>query len=142
MINPGKAIANGIKAIVDTRRAQGRPVGWTDIQAEVEVMANREFQRPVDLPACPACSQPPFLNIYPSFNFAHRSSTQDNRKFVFFGCRHAQRIAPNFSIMTEEQIDVFSAKWRESIREIFEEVTSSYTPEQKANRAKVLELSL
>ena len=142
MMNPGKAIANGIKAIVDTRRAQGRPVNWEAIMAEVEVMANREFQRPIDVPQCPACSQPPFLSIYPQFSYAHRSSTHDNKKFVFFGCQHAQKLAPNFSMMNEEQIDIFTTKWREAVKSIFDEATSHYTPEQKSERAKVLEITL
>lgn len=141
MINPGKAIANGIKAIVDTRRSQGRPVNWEAIQAEVEVMANREVMRPVDVPPCPACSNPPFLNIYPNFHFAHRSSTPECKKFVFWGCPHAQKIKPQFSMMTEQDLDIFEAQWREMVPVIFEQATSHYTEEQKRERAKALEIN-
>ena len=140
-MNFGAVLAAGIKSIVDIRRSQGRPVDWKSIQAEVEEMANREFTRPIPLPACPICSQPPFYSIYPNFSYGHRSSTPEHKKFVFFGCQHAQRLAPNFSMMNEEQIDVFSVKWKESIKGLFEEATANSTPEQKAHRAQVLELS-
>lgn len=141
-MNVGAQIAKGIKRIVDLRKSQGRSATWADIQPEVEDMANRVWSNPKELPACPACSQPPFLNIYPNFTFAHRSSTPESKRYVFFGCRHAQRLAPNFSMMTESDIDIFETRWRASIRELFDEATSHYTEEQKSARAKVLEIDI